>query len=70
MQWIYDQMKQLDAWTSSLMTQANAPPSVPRPGDMSIASEFVTAESIRAMSRIKLARYDAILKILLKYNFY
>ncbi|KUL91011.1 hypothetical protein ZTR_00884 [Talaromyces verruculosus] len=55
MQWIYDQMKQLDAWNSSLMTQANAPPSVPRSGDMSIASEFETAESIRAMSRIKLA---------------
>ncbi|KAE8556037.1 hypothetical protein TMatcc_003342 [Talaromyces marneffei ATCC 18224] len=55
MQWIYDQMKQLDAWTSSLMTQANAPSSVQRSGDMSIASEFDTAESIRAMSRIKLA---------------
>lgn len=58
MQWIYDQMKQLDAWTSSLMTQANASPSVPRSGDMSSVSEFDTAESIRALSRIKLARYD------------
>lgn len=55
MQWIYDQMKQLDAWNSSLMTRANAPPSVPRPGDMSMASEFEIADSIRAISRIKIA---------------
>lgn len=57
MQWIYDQMKQLDAWTSSSMKQANAPPTVPRSGDMSIASEFDAATSIRTISRIKLARY-------------
>lgn len=52
MQWAYEQMKQLDAWATSLMTQANTPLGISPSGD----SEFDTAESIRDISRIKISR--------------
>lgn len=49
-------MKQLDAWTTSLMAQATTPSSARHTSDMRMAPESDVAESIRAISRMSLAR--------------
>ncbi|KAH8705086.1 hypothetical protein BGW36DRAFT_285569 [Talaromyces proteolyticus] len=55
MPWIYEQMKQLDAWASSAIIQANTHNTIPQTGHPDIEEEFVTARSIRAIAKIKLA---------------
>ncbi|RAH40386.1 uncharacterized protein BO95DRAFT_468826 [Aspergillus brunneoviolaceus CBS 621.78] len=55
MQYIFERMQQLDSWASSALAQSNLLPIVPqtmsRRGDL----ESITAQSIRAISRIKLS---------------
>jgi hypothetical protein len=63
MQFIYEQMKQIDAWATSVMSQANTPPSISQSGNSDVGAEFVTARSVRAISRIKLSRYVLVVPI-------
>jgi hypothetical protein len=56
MQFVYEQMKQLDAWASSAMAQANTHPSASSSGHADNGIEFVTARSMRAIARIKISR--------------
>ncbi|KAI9928262.1 hypothetical protein MW887_002295 [Aspergillus wentii] len=48
--YIYERMQQLDAWSKSILAQSNLPPI--NCGDQ---TEAITAQSIRAISRIKLS---------------
>ena len=56
MHYIYERMQQLDAWASSALAQSNLLPIVPQFMACGGATEFTTAQSLRAISRIKLSR--------------
>ncbi|KAL2829970.1 hypothetical protein BDW59DRAFT_28955 [Aspergillus cavernicola] len=51
--YIYGRMQQLDSWANTILAQSNLPPLDPRP--VNGVTEHTTAQSIRAISRIKLS---------------
>ncbi|KAJ5337889.1 hypothetical protein N7452_004617 [Penicillium brevicompactum] len=51
---MFERMQQLDAWTNSVIAQVELLPLVPRTSDFGDHNESITAQSIRAISRIKL----------------
>ncbi|KAI2863141.1 transcriptional regulator family: Fungal Specific TF [Aspergillus niger] len=55
MQYIYERMQQLDAWASSVLAQSNLLPILPQSMACGGEIELTTAQSIRAISRIKLS---------------
>ncbi|RAL00893.1 uncharacterized protein BO80DRAFT_425286 [Aspergillus ibericus CBS 121593] len=55
MPYIYERMQQLDAWASSALAQSNLLPIVPQSMACGGEIESITAQSIRAISRIKLS---------------
>ncbi|PYI11125.1 C6 zinc finger domain protein [Aspergillus sclerotiicarbonarius CBS 121057] len=55
MPYIFERMQQLDAWASSALAQSNLLPIVPQSMACGGEIEFTTAQSIRAISRIKLS---------------
>ncbi|PWY84948.1 C6 zinc finger domain protein [Aspergillus heteromorphus CBS 117.55] len=55
MHYIYERMQQLDAWASSALARSNLLPIVPQSVACGAEIEFTTAQSIRAISRIKLS---------------
>lgn len=57
MQYIYERMQQLDAWASSVLAQSNLLPILPQSMACGGEIELTTAQSIRAISRIKLSRW-------------
>jgi hypothetical protein len=56
MPWIYEQMKQLDAWASTVMLQASTQLSVPPTASPDVDDEFLTARCVRAITKMKLSR--------------
>lgn len=59
MHYMYERMQQLDSWINSVLAQVDIlpmPSGSPEP-DFGDSRETVTAQSIRAISRIKLSRY-------------
>lgn len=54
---MFERMQQLDAWTNSVIAQVELLPLVPQTSDFGDHNESITAQSIRAISRIKLCRY-------------
>ncbi|KAF9894598.1 hypothetical protein FE257_006486 [Aspergillus nanangensis] len=52
---IYERMQQLDVWASSALAQSNLLPVIPQSVNCSDDMEFITSQSIRAISRIKLS---------------
>lgn len=59
MHYIYERMRQLDAWASSALAQSNLLPIVPQSASHVGDIEYITAQSIRAISRIKISRFVA-----------
>lgn len=57
MYYMFERMQQLDAWTHSVIAQAELLPLLPQTSDFGDHNESITAQSIRAISRIKLSRY-------------
>ncbi|RAH69592.1 uncharacterized protein BO66DRAFT_98504 [Aspergillus aculeatinus CBS 121060] len=55
MQYIFERMQQLDSWASSALAQSNLLPIVPQTMSCRGDLESITAQSIRAISRIKLS---------------
>jgi hypothetical protein len=55
--YMFERMQQLDAWTTAVITQAELLPIMPQSSDFGDHNESITALSIRAIARIKLARY-------------
>ncbi|KAL2864704.1 uncharacterized protein BJX67DRAFT_373699 [Aspergillus lucknowensis] len=55
MTYIHERMKQLDSWAGAVLAQSNVPPLTPQPVHSSSIIEHTTAQSIRAISRIKLS---------------
>ncbi|KAJ5177861.1 uncharacterized protein N7500_000560 [Penicillium coprophilum] len=55
MYYMFERMQQLDAWTNSVIAQAELLPLLPQTSDFGDHNESITAQSIRAVSRIKLA---------------
>ncbi|PYI27035.1 C6 zinc finger domain protein [Aspergillus indologenus CBS 114.80] len=55
MQYIFERMQQLDSWASSALAQSNLLPIVPQTMSCQGDLESTTAQSIRAISRIKLS---------------
>lgn len=53
---MFERMQQLDAWTNSVIAQVELLPLVPQTSDFGDHNESITAQSIRAISRIKLCR--------------
>ncbi|GCB21980.1 hypothetical protein AAWM_04865 [Aspergillus awamori] len=58
MQYIYERMQQLDAWASSVLAQSNLLPILPQSMACGGEIELTTAQSIRAISRIKLSSLE------------
>jgi hypothetical protein len=56
MYYMFDRMQQLDAWTNSVIAQVELLPLVPQTPGFGDHNETLTAQSIRAIARIKLAR--------------
>lgn len=56
MSYIFERMQQLDAWASSVLAQSNLLPILPQSMACGGEIELTTAQSIRAISRIKLSR--------------
>lgn len=54
--YIYERMQQLDAWASSALAQSNLLPVIPQSANCGDDMEYITSQSIRAISRIKLSR--------------
>ncbi|CAG8269507.1 unnamed protein product [Penicillium olsonii] len=54
---MFERMQQLDAWTNSVIAQVELLPLVPQTSDFGDHNESITAQSIRAISRIKLCRF-------------
>ncbi|PLB42053.1 uncharacterized protein BDW47DRAFT_114815 [Aspergillus candidus] len=54
MHFIYERMRQLDSWASTALAQSNLLPIAPQPVNCGDEMEFTTAQSIRAISRIKI----------------
>ncbi|KZN88467.1 hypothetical protein EN45_070420 [Penicillium chrysogenum] len=52
---MFERMQQLDAWTHSVIAQAELLPLLPQRSDFGDHNESITAQSIRAISRIKLS---------------
>lgn len=57
MHYIYERMRQLDTWASSALAQSNLLPIVPQTANRGGDIEYATAQSIRAISRIKISRW-------------
>ncbi|GAT21331.1 C6 zinc finger domain protein [Aspergillus luchuensis] len=55
MSYIFERMQQLDAWASSVLAQSNLLPILPQSMACGGEMELTTAQSIRAISRIKLS---------------
>ncbi|KAI2707026.1 transcriptional regulator family: Fungal Specific TF [Penicillium roqueforti] len=55
MYYMFERMQQLDAWTQSVIAQAELLPLLPQTSDFGDHNESITAQSIRAISRIKLS---------------
>ncbi|CAI7675320.1 unnamed protein product [Penicillium palitans] len=55
MYYMFERMQQLDAWTHSVIAQAELLPLLPQTSDFGDHNESITAQSIRAISRIKLS---------------
>lgn len=55
-QYIYDRMQQMDVWASSALAQSNLLPVIPQSVNCGEDMEYITSQSIRAISRIKLSR--------------
>ncbi|KAK1146098.1 hypothetical protein N8T08_003748 [Aspergillus melleus] len=55
MHYIYERMRQLDAWASSALAQSNLLPIVPQSVNRGGDIEYSVAQSIRAISRIKIS---------------
>ncbi|KAJ5496761.1 hypothetical protein N7463_008748 [Penicillium fimorum] len=55
MYYMFERMQQLDAWTHSVIAQAELLPLLPQRSDFGDHNESITAQSIRAISRIKLS---------------
>lgn len=55
MYYMFERMQQLDAWTQSVISQAELLPLLPQTSDFGDHNESITAQSIRAISRIKLS---------------
>ncbi|KAJ5997483.1 hypothetical protein N7522_009143 [Penicillium canescens] len=53
--YMFERMQQLDAWTTAVITQAELLPIMPQSSDFGDHNESITALSIRAIARIKLA---------------
>ncbi|KAG2416456.1 hypothetical protein HFD88_007671 [Aspergillus terreus] len=53
--YIYERMQQLDAWASSALAQSNLLPVIPQSANCGDDMEYITSQSIRAISRIKLS---------------
>ncbi|KAE8353012.1 C6 zinc finger domain protein [Aspergillus coremiiformis] len=53
--YIYERMQQLDTWASSTLAQSNLLPIIPPSMNSGDGIEFITAQSIRSISRIKLS---------------
>lgn len=60
MYYMFERMQQLDAWTHSVIAQAELLPLLPQTSDFGDHNESITAQSIRAISRIKLSRFEPI----------
>ncbi|KAJ5705780.1 hypothetical protein N7536_001469 [Penicillium majusculum] len=60
MYYMFERMQQLDAWTQSVIAQAELLPLLPQTSDFGDHNESITAQSIRAISRIKLSRFEPI----------
>ncbi|KAJ5424026.1 Transcription factor [Penicillium cf. griseofulvum] len=58
MYYMFERMQQLDAWTHSVIAQAELLPLLPQTSDFGDHNETITAQSIRAISRIKLSRFE------------
>jgi hypothetical protein len=56
---MFERMQQLDAWTHSVIAQAELLPLLPQRSDFGDHNESITAQSIRAISRIKLSRFES-----------
>lgn len=59
-------MQQLDSWTNSVIVQTDMLPLVSPEPDFGDRRETITAQSIRAISRIKLSRYALYFPIYLR----
>jgi len=57
MHYMYERMQQLDSWISSVIAQVDMLPMISPESDFGDSRETVAAQSIRAISRIKLSRY-------------
>ncbi|KXG47407.1 Transcription factor [Penicillium griseofulvum] len=55
MYYMFERMQQLDSWTHSVIAQAELLPLLPQTSDFGDHNETITAQSIRAISRIKLS---------------
>ncbi|OQE10504.1 hypothetical protein PENVUL_c004G09889 [Penicillium vulpinum] len=55
MYYMFERMQQLDSWTHSVIAQAELLPLMPQTSDFGDHNESITAQSIRAISRIKLS---------------
>ncbi|KAJ5783006.1 hypothetical protein N7457_004780 [Penicillium paradoxum] len=55
MYYMFERMQQLDAWINSVIAQADLLPLVPQTSDFGDHNESITAQTIRAISRIKLS---------------
>lgn len=53
---IYERVSKLDSWARAALAQSDIHPPANTPPVETYGSEFVTANSIRAISRIKLSR--------------
>ncbi|KAL4890223.1 C6 zinc finger domain protein [Aspergillus ambiguus] len=53
--YIYERMQQLDVWASSALAQSNLLPVIPQAVNCGDDMEYITSQSIRAISRIKLS---------------
>lgn len=57
MYYMFERMQQLDAWTNSVIAQVELLPLVLQTSDFGDHNESITAQSIRAIARIKLSRF-------------
>jgi hypothetical protein len=55
---VFQEMQRLDAWANSILARMDQLPTLAHEPDSSDYSEIITAKSIRAISRIKLSRYE------------
>ncbi|KAJ5101784.1 Transcription factor [Penicillium alfredii] len=55
MHYLFERMQQLDSWTNSVLSQADLPPITTHESEFGDHHETLTAQSIRAISRIKLS---------------